>query len=207
MSLLFPTLQAQPDEGADIAYTPAPVAQACVAWLAQHDLVGRWWDPCCGGGAFAHALSPLAPGHATELDPKATSVVDGLAVHGDCLQGPPPGCEPILITTNPPFSIATQILRMAMAVPTCQTIALLLLQGWIVPDGLGLERRKEIVWGPQAHFWWQAPIYPRIPFEGPGRSGTKTDMREYAMVVWRRNPSGGWGWNKVPAFISRIEWR
>jgi len=203
---LFASLHPQASAGSDVAYTPDEVAEACVDYLIPN-FVGvscPWWDPCAGGGAFPRALQRLGPGHATELDPHAESVRSGLATVGDALQGPPPGCAPRLVTTNPPFSLAAQILRMALAVPTCEVVALLLLQSWIVPDGQGGKFRRDLVWGPTAKIHTQAVLYPRISFGGPGRE-MGTDQREYAWCIWARS-RGRWTF-EGPARLDRIVWR
>lgn len=206
---LFADLRPQASAGSDVAYTPDDVAEACVGYLVPNFVEGpcSWWDPCAGGGAFPRALQRrLGPGHATELDAHAESVRSGLAVVGDALQGPPSGCAPILIATNPPFSLAAQILRMALAVPSCDVVALLLLQSWIVPDGQGEKFRRDLVWGPVARLHTQAVLYPRIAFGGPGRESGGTDQREYAWCVWART-RGRWCWRGAHAHLDRIVWK
>jgi hypothetical protein len=205
---LFTSLQPQAAAGSDVAYTPDEVAEACVGYLIPNfiDRANAWWDPCAGAGAFARALQKrVGPGHATELDPNAESVRSGLAVVGDALQGPPAGCAPVLIATNPPFSLAAPILRMALEVPTCEIVALLLLQSWIVPDGQGGKFRRDLVWGPVAKIHTQAVLYPRICFGGPGREEGGTDQREYAWCIWVKT-HGRW-YFRPPAYLDRIVWR
>lgn len=194
----------QPESGSDVAYTPDAVAQASVTWLARQfgpRWLSPWWEPCAGGGAFVRALQTLGPGAATELDPHAEAVRRGMAQAGNALHGPPAGMQPILICTNPPFSLATEILKMALAVPTCQVVALLLLQSWIVPEG----HRASWVWGPDARLYRQVVLYPRIAFGGPGRNGNTTDQREYALHVWRR-VDGVWN-ASGPMELERLVWR
>lgn len=208
-SSLFTDLQPKPSAGSDIAYTPAEVAEACVNYLVPNFVEGTcsWWDPCAGGAAFPRALQKrFGRGHATELDAHAESVRSGIAIVGDALRGPPVGCTPGLIATNPPFSLAASILRMALAVPTCEIVALLLLQSWIVPDGQGAKFRRDLVWGPVAKLHTQAVLYPRIAFGGPGREDGGTDQREYAWCVWART-GGRWCWPGTRSDLDRIVWR
>jgi len=200
-----------PQIGGDVAYTPAAVARACVcqirALCPEETALAPWWEPCAGGGAFVRALAELGHGAATELDPEAASVRAGLAVQGDALGGPPSGLNPVMICTNPPFSDATAILKMALAVPSCRVVALLLLQSWIVCEGKGPEYRTPWVWGPEATLYSQSVLYPRIAFEGPGRSGKETDQRDYALCIWRRTPDGSWCWGPGPVLLHRLVWR
>lgn len=207
---LFPQLpQVAPTDGSDVAYTPAAVAEACVRFLHQECWMhGSWWEPCAGSGNWLRALgsrSGVGPGMATELDPQAESVRSGRAVQGNALQGPPGNFEPENIVTNPPFSIAPQLLRSFLEIPSARMIALLLLQQWIVPDGQGEERRRDLCWGPVARPTHQILLYPRIAFEGPGRSTGGTDMREYALYVWWRHAAGGWC-PPGPTVLRRLNW-
>lgn len=205
---LFPTLpQVAPADGSDVAYTPAVVAEACVRFLHQeYWMHGSWWEPCAGSGNWLTALGHrLGPGMATELDPQAESVRSGRAIQGDALQGPPDGFEPENIVTNPPFSIAPQLLRSFIRIPSARMIALLLLQQWIVPDGQGAECRRDLCWGPLAKPAHQILLYPRIAFEGPGRAAGATDMREYALYIWTRQPDGGWRPPR-PTVLRRLNW-
>lgn len=208
---LFPALaQVAPADGSDVAYTPAAVAEACVSFLHQECLMrGSWWEPCAGSGNWLQALGDpqrgLGPGMATELDPQAESVRSGRAVQGDALQGPPGDFEPENIVTNPPFSIAPQLLRSFIQIPSARMVALLLLQQWIVPDGQGAERRRDLCWGPAARPTHQILLYPRIAFEGPGRVVGATDMREYALYLWHRQPDGSWCPPR-PTVLRRLNW-
>lgn len=207
---LFPDLaQVAPADGSDVAYTPAAVAEACVRFLHQECwMFGSWWEPCAGSGNWLSALgarSGLGPGMASELDPQSESVRSGRAVQRDALQGPPGDFEPENIVTNPPFSISPQLLRSFIQIPSARMIALLLLQQWIVPDGQGAERRRDLCWGPVARPTHQILLYPRIAFEGPGRVVGATDMREYALYLWHRQPDGSWCPPR-PTVLRRLNW-
>ena len=204
---LFPDLaQVAPADGSDVAYTPAAVAEACVRYLvAHHELRGPWWEPCAGSGNWLPALGRAGTGDASELDPQAESVRSGAAMQRDALMGPVFGFEPECIVTNPPFSIAPQLLRRFLEVRSARLIALLLLQQWIVPDGQGAERRRDLCWGPLARPTHQVLLYPRIAFEGPGRSTGATDMREYSLYVWWRHAAGGWC-PPGPTVLRRLNW-
>lgn len=188
MNALFTELSQRPEAltGADVAYTPDECAAAIVRYLArEHGLDGVVWEPCAGGGAFVRALERASvPVVATELDPVAAASCGAFV--WDALRGLP-GAEskPRAIVTNPPFSIAGDLLRVFMAIESVETIAMLLLRNWDAPE----ER---------AWIWREAlPVesvllMPRIAFEGPGRNGRDTDTRDYALFVWRRRP--GWTW-------------
>lgn len=205
---LFPDLQAVPvaEEGSDVAYTPDVVARASVAYLAGRGWIGGpWWEPCCGAGNWLPALMDFAPGIATELDPNALAVRLGFAIQRNALKGPPSGFEPACIVTNPPFTCAAQLLRVCLAVPTVKMVCFLVLQSWNVAPGKEPEQRKDLCWGPTARPVEQVVLYPRIAFEGPGRSGTTTDMREYCLLIWRRQPDGSW---LAPVTtLRRLDWR
>lgn len=95
-----------PQISTDVAFTPDPVARACVRQIramCPGEALAPWWEPCAGGGAFVRALGELGPGAATELDAEAFAVRSGLAVQGNALDGPPEGLNPVLICTNLPF--------------------------------------------------------------------------------------------------------
>jgi hypothetical protein len=212
LNALFPDLPARPvaEEGSDVAYTPDAVAFQCVAFVVDL-LYGRrcgqfWAEPCAGDGAFARAMeSEIAgPSLVMELDPKAASVRDGIAVQGDALIADYAGVE--VIITNPPFSIAAQLLRVWLKVPTMQTIALLLRRDWIVPEGQGDEHRLDLCWGPFVKIAMEAILYPRVPFGGPGRDEKGTDTREYSLFVWQRQPDGTWR-APSPMQVYRLDWR
>lgn len=204
---LFPDRpQVAPAESSDVAYTPAAVAERCVSFLRQECcMFGSWWEPCAGSGNWLPALS-TRQGIASELDPRAQSVRDGKALQWDALQGPPNGFEPRNIITNPPFSIAPQLLRSFLSVPSARLVALLLLQQWIAPDGQGEAHRRDLCWGPVARPEMQLLLYPRIAFEGPGRSAGATDQREYALHIWARQEDGGWMCPR-PTVLRRLDWR
>ena len=206
---LFPDLEAVPEcaPGSDVAYTPDAVARACVAYLDTRGWIGgAWWEPCCGAGNWLPALQDLAPGVATELDSNALAVRLGFARQWDALKGPPsPGFDPACIVTNPPFTCAAQLLRVCLAIPTVKTICFLVLQAWIVAPGKEQEQRLDLLWGPSARPVEQVVLYPRIAFQGPGRDGGSTDMREYCLLIWRRQPDGSW---LAPVTtLRRLDWR
>jgi len=51
----------------------------------------------------------------------------------------------------------------------------------------------------------QVVLYPRIAFQGPGRDGGSTDMREYCLLVWRRQSDGSW--LSPGTTLRRLDWR
>ena len=209
---LFPGREALPvaEEGSDVAYTPDTVAFQCVVYVVDRIMGGRrhgqsWAEPCAGDAAFARVMASEIAGRSLvmELDPKAASVRDGVAVQGDALVADYTGVE--VVITNPPFTCAAQLLRVCLAIPTVKTICFLVLQAWIVAPGKEPEQRLDLLWGPSARPVEQVVLYPRIAFEGPGRSGTTTDMREYCLLVWRRQPDGSW---LAPVTtLRRLDWR
>ena len=206
-NLLFPDLPAVPiaEEGSDVAYTPDSVARACVAYLAAHGGIPEgWWEPAAGEGAWLPALQEVSPGIATELDPNALSVRLGFALCRDALKGPPANWVQSVVT-NPPFSCAAQLLRVCLAIATCEMVCFLVLQSWIVAPGKDGEERLDLIWGPTARPVEQVVLYPRIAFQGPGRSGASTDMREYCLLVWRRQPDGSW--LATDTKLRRLDWR
>ena len=207
MTGLFPTLEALPvaESGPDVAYTPDAVARACVAYLVAHGgIPGTWWEPAAGEGAWLPALQEIAPGIATELDPNALSVRLGFALCRDALKGAPqPWVESVV--TNPPFTCAAQLLRVCLGISTCDLVCFLVLQSWIVAPGKPPEERLDLLWGPTARPVEQVVLYPRIAFQGPGRDGGSTDMREYCLLVWRRQSDGSW---LAPVTtLRRLDWR
>jgi hypothetical protein len=59
---LFPALEAVPvaESGSDVAYTPDPVARACVAYLTAHGgIPSGWWEPAAGEGAWLPPVTTL----------------------------------------------------------------------------------------------------------------------------------------------------
>lgn len=192
MSALFPaellTIQA-PEPGADVAYTPPPVARAVVEVL-RPELVGATvWEPYAGGGAFVDALRDGGAGivYATEADPLATGVhrADVGLTPWDVTRGWPwTAAKPDAIVTNPPFSELDEHLPILLA--TAQRLVCLLLVGQSVAPAC-----RDWMWE-TALFDEQLWSRERIPFEGPGRNGANTDMREYAALVWRKQPDGSW---------------
>ena len=212
MTGLFPTLEAIPvaESGSDVAYTPEAVAFQCVAYVTDNVLDGRrggesWCEPCAGAGAFVRAMAQEIAGRALalELDPNAASVRDGLAVQGDALTADYAGVQ--VVITNPPFTAAARLLRRLLAATDMQVVCFLVLQSWIVAPGKPPEERLDLLWGPTARPMEQVVLYPRIAFQGPGRDGGSTDMREYCLLVWRRQSDGSW--LSPVTTLRRLDWR
>ena len=206
---MFPEMEEPvPDAGSDIAYTKPETCAGISKYIGDRwKIRGAIWEPCSGAGNWIDPLSLLAPVVASELDPKALSVVRGRAQAWNALQGPPPGSPEIgAVITNPPFSLATQFLKVALGIPTCNLVALLIRQGWFAPVGKYEERRLEYCWGPIAKPAEQVLLVPRVPFEGPERSGTGTDNIEYGMLIWERQRDGGW-FHRGPVAVWRLDWK
>ncbi len=192
MNALFPALPpthtGQPRS--DVAYTPEEVIRAILHDPEEADRPSavlrpgsnRVWEPCAGGGAWVRALREELGDrwmeiHATEIDPGAASIRAGLATHGDALN--PMSCpwangsENYEIWTNPPFSLANDLLRAWLAFPNPpRRVILLLLQAWPNPE------ERAWVW---PHMRQEIVLYPRISFGGPGRKIGQTDQRDYAI--------------------------
>ena len=203
MMSLFPDRDPTPQEGSDVAYTPAEACEAIARTYFHGRPRGLIWEPCAGGGAWLPALRRYGPVVATELDPAAASVVSGDATQWNALRGPPPGVEPRWIVTNPPFSCAAALLRRWLEIPSVEGIGLLLLQGWSVPKGEDEEYRRDLCFGPVARIRHKLDLYPRISFEGPGRK-PGNDNREYSFYEWRKLPE--WR-HKSPMTFDLLEWR
>ena len=177
--------------GPDVAYTPAHVARAVVDVLAP-ELAGlRIWEPCVGGGAFADALAPLASELlVSDIDPQAHGLTQRYpkptrSEPHNIGWGLPHGWpRPGAIVTNPAFSKLDEHVPIMLDAAR-DLVALLLIGQWVAPAS------RDWLWDhaiPDWHIWMRE----RIAFEGPGRQGGTTDMREYSLVVWRRR-HGSWG--------------
>jgi hypothetical protein len=150
------------------------------------------------------ALRARRPGleiHATEIDPAAASIRAGLATHGDAFN---PACCPWArepgerweIWTNPPFSLAGEMLRAWFDFPNPpERVILLLLQAW--------PNAGERAWV-RPHMHQQIVLYPRISFGGPGRKVGQTDQRDYAIFEFTSRP-------RRPSYTANIvrwfDWR
>lgn len=188
MSPLFPDTLPAPMAGADVAYTPDHVARALVEVLLP-DLCGATiWEPYAGGGAFVRALADVAGiTYATDCDPAAVGVrAADITTPGawDTAKGWPwTGPQPAWIVTNPPFSLLDAHLPVLFDTATVG-VALLLVGQSLAPG------KRDWLWDvavPDEMLW----IRERIAFQGPGRSGKETDMRDYAWVIWRKR-AGSW---------------
>lgn len=190
MTLFDPPVPAAPppQSGADVAYTPEEVIRAVLHESDTQDPVirprsNRIWEPCAGGGAWINALREELDDrwteiHGTEIDPNAASIREGLAVQGDARD--PAACpwangsEGYEIWTNPPFSLANDLLKAWLAFPNPpRRVVLLVLQAW--PNAA----QRAWVW---PHLRRQIVLYPRISFGGPGREKGGTDLRDYALI-------------------------
>ncbi len=185
---LFPELV--PEAGADVAYTPEPVASAIVRLLLAGELDGLVaWEPYVGAAAFSIALDAAGcEVWVSDLDPAApglrSSWVEGSVVC-DVGRGLPEGFpRPDWIVTNPPFSMLDA--HLPILLDTAKVGVALLLVGQSVAPGV-----RDWMWEnamPDVQAWARE----RIKFQGPGRDGTGSDMREYAVLIFRRQPDGGW---------------
>lgn len=174
----------QPQAGADVAYTPDAVVAALLAPEISPALPEpgyRIWEPCAGAGAFVRGLRALERLdetwiEATEIDPVAAALsgatVADAATHIP-FQGRAVTCE---IWTNPPFSLADDLLRAWLALPVPpHRVVLLMRQGWI-----NAEKRRWVL----PHLSAEIVLVPRISFGGPGsgRTATQTDTHNHVVL-------------------------
>jgi len=209
VNALFPTLPPVETaaEGADVAYTPEEVVSVLLrpemARAIIPPMVEQVWEPCAGGGAWIRALRarrPFMSIHATEIDPAAASIRAGLATHGDafnpasCPWATTPGAR-YEIWTNPPFSLAGDLLRAWFNFPNPpERVILLLLQAW--PNA----GERAWVW---PHMHREIVLYPRISFDGPGRKAKQTDQRDYS--IFEFTPTCRVPWHSIAK--KRLDWR
>lgn len=190
MAELFPNALPRPAEGADVAYTPDHVARALVEVL-RPELTGcACYEPYGGGAAFCEALGPLASRLlVTDCDPAAAALTrfparQTTTLVWDVARGLPEDWpQPHWIVTNPPFSLLDAHLPVLFDTATVG-VALLLVGQSLAPG------KRDWLWDvavPDEMLW----IRERIAFQGPGRSGKETDMRDYAWVIWRKR-AGSW---------------
>lgn len=165
----------------DFYETPAWCVRSILAHLPSANVL----DPCAGSGAILNAVyadDPEAVMWGLEIDPKLATLArarghmietrDALSIE--------PWPETDVILMNPPFNLAEEFVRRALAeaAPATWVVALLRLN-WLA----GMKRVK-------LHTAHPSDVYvmPRRPsFTGKG-----TDSCEYAWFVWRRFAGGRW---------------
>lgn len=187
-----------PMSGADVAYTPAAVVSAILTSGAVDPPSLPVWEPCAGGGSWIEALRAARHEvHGTEIDPNAESVRRGLAEQGDAMDGPPAALRGrnFEVWTNPPFSVANELLQAWTRLPTPpRRVVLLMLHAW--PNA----EERAWIW-PYLHR--HVLLYPRISFGGPNRDGKgSTDQREYAVLDLRFGPRPA-----TSPTLDRLDWR
>lgn len=166
----------------DNYYTPAWVVNAL---LENHPITaGTALEPCAGSGAiiqaFKNYLQPAPPFAAVEIRPEereALKRVASLVYIEDFLKWEPlPMIE--LIVTNPPFSIAQQVIERALEIADGKAEVIMLLQLAF------LEAEKRFA-------FWQKHLPSRVyvlsarpSFTGDGG----TDHAAYAWFTWNSGP-------------------
>jgi hypothetical protein len=162
-------------------YTPDALALALCRTVRDYvdPAPARIFEPGCGGGAFlrgAHATWPTAELVGVDLLPACTG--PGRVETGDLFAV----YEPFdLVIGNPDFSIAEEVVRHCMKlVKPYGHVALLLLSSF--------EESRERV-----PFWKEYPLFLRQAIGAPRpcfRADGQTDMRPYALYVWRDGHAG-----------------
>lgn len=175
----------QPQAGADVAYTP----DAVVAALLHPAISGALpepgrpvWEPCAGAGAFVRGLRSCRESlriEATEIDPVAAAL-SGATVADAASYAPFQGRNLAYeIWTNPPFSLADDLIRAWVALPHPPArVVLLMREGW-----LNAERRRWVL----PHIAAEIVLVPRISFGGPGagRTAAQTDTHNHVILDLR----------------------
>lgn len=171
----------------DFFETPAWCTKAILPLLPSANVL----DPCAGSGAILRAVrdeypDALVSGYEINDALTALSHEHGLSVETRDALGLDPWRAADVILMNPPFALAEEFVRRALAEaqPTAWVVALLRVN-WIA----SIKRMA-------FHRAHPADLYilPRRPsFTGKG-----TDACEYAWFVWRRFAGGRWQILEIP---------
>jgi len=169
------TKKKRADRGHDFYETPAWCVRALVPHLPA---ASRALDPAAGTGAILGALLDTVPAvSGFEIDQAHQSADD--IVYRDALSPEPWGVPP-LVVMNPPFALAEEFVRRALAevTPGGSVFALLRLAF--------LEGQKRVAF--HAAHPADVLVLPRRPsFTGRG-----TDSSAYAWFVWGPGRGGRW---------------
>lgn len=168
-------------------YTPDALAHAICRTLKAEGIFPRnaMLEPGCGGGAFLRAAADLwpfaVPGfHGVDLVPACKG--PGLVEQRDLFTLQPYNdFGYTMVLGNPDFSIAERVVRHCMTLlGPGGHIAFLLLSSF--------EESKDRIafWKDHPLFLRQAIGFPRPCFRADGA----TDMRPYALYVWRKDWRG-----------------
>lgn len=217
----------------DRYYTPPALASASLGWLGE--LAPAGWapslvvEPCAGGGVYLDSAATRWPGAelmATDVDPKAPTVVDRRAILRSVLDPALVssvvamiryGHKTGLIVTNPPYAIlaatiaALRALQRAMSAEGCRAPLLLLLRetalshlcaGEDPPDVIGLTPIRPTYEGPAG-----ARLLERARARGEERRATRRRAETDALraeLADTRDPSRR---SELTGKIERLEAR
>lgn len=172
-------------------YYPTPAW--CVHRLLDERLFlpgKHWHEPCAGDGAIIRAVNERreVEWSATELREECRADLEPLTPRGltigDFTQAAYPPAKYDVIITNPPFSIARQIIEASLE-RALVVVALLRL------NFLASEKRADLM-------RTNAPDVYVLP-NRPSFTGEGTDSIEYAWFVWGSHRRRNWGFVKVLA--------
>lgn len=176
----------------DAFYTDPLLADFCVAQLTDPRLLRSWLglrsrvvEPSCGGGSFVEALLKRTPNvHAVDVDPDAAGLhIAPTHDVSDWLDWTPAEEDVVdWVVGNPPFGDAEAHLRHALSIARVG-VAFLLRQGFVSSK----ERRPFFAEFPGAA---RVDLLERPSFTGDG----KTDMYDYAFLVWLKGHQGPGKW-------------
>ena len=170
--------------------TPAWCVEAILGALysANSDLPETVLDPCCGDGSLLRTVEQhLLGAHKCEVSCKGIEIDDILAfraskvcsvIEGDATAVGWPAAD--LIITNPPYSLAEEFVRKALAeVSQYSTIVMLLRLNWLA----SLRR---------AAFHCKHPADIYVLSKRPSFTGGRTDACEYAWFCWGQGRGNRW---------------
>lgn len=154
----------------DAYFTP----RSAVESLLRHvDVDGRVLECCSGEGAIARTMVEYGCEVITnDLNPEMPALMHGDAADWRWWQSIP------WVVSNPPFKVASQIVKLAHQHAT-EGVAMLLRLSFLEP----CEDRAEFL---SQHPPTQLIVLPRISFTGDG----KTDSVTCAWMVWEKHKRG-----------------
>ena len=148
---------------------------------------GLWFEPCAGEGAIIDAANEWIASDAISEVPGSLIRWESMDIRPECYEPlrvfgrshcgdflkftPVPRCE--VVITNPPFSIAQQVIEQSLQI--ADVVVMLLRLNW-----LGTEVRHPFV----SEFMPDVHVLPNRPKFDLMKRGT--DSIEYAWFVWRR---------------------
>lgn len=166
----------------DFYRTPAWCVKSILPHLPRF---GDVLDPCAGDGAMLMVLREvgiLARGFELDEGRGRACRAHGFGCYiGDALAADSPWHAPGVVLTNPPFSLAQEMVERALAeVAPGGTVAMLLRLGFLASQGRAALHRR----APADVF--VLPMRPSFTEDG------QTDQSEYAWFVWGPGRGGRW---------------